>query len=118
LAEANDLKDRLRWKEARAAYEQVIASGHYRGDALVGLAWVYFQTSDVDRAISTANNAVKAGAGDTARKMLGHFYFKKGYYDQALVYYEALLKAHPKDAGLRELVNTTRAKLSKSGSGG
>jgi tetratricopeptide (TPR) repeat protein len=95
----------------------VIASGHYRGDALVGLAWVYFQTADVDRAIATPDKAVRAGAGDTARKMLGHFYFKKGYYDQALVYYEALLKAHPKDGGLIELVNATRAKLGKSPGG-
>ena len=54
---------------------------------------------------------MRAGAGDTARKMLGHFYFKKGYYDQALTYYDALLKAHPKDAGLKDLVNATRAKL-------
>ncbi len=117
LAEGNDLKDRLKYTEAKAAYDEVIASGHYRGDALVGLAWVYFQTSDVDRAIATADKAVRAGAGDTARKMLGHFYFKKGYYDQALVYYEALLKAHPKDGGLIELVNATRAKLGKSPGG-
>ncbi|MBL8621902.1 MAG: protein kinase [Myxococcales bacterium] len=117
LAEGNDLKDRLKYADAKAAYEEVIASGHYRGDALVGLAWVYFQTSDVDRAIATADKAVRAGAGDTARKMLGHFYFKKGYYDQALVYYEALLKAHPKDGGLIELVNATRAKLGKSPGG-
>ncbi|MBK9030623.1 MAG: protein kinase [Myxococcales bacterium] len=122
LAQANDMKDRLRYAEAKTAYEQVIASGHYRGDALVGLAWVYFQTSDVDRAIDTADKAVRAGAGDTARKMLGHFYFKKGFYDQALVYYQALLKAHPKDSGLIELVNATKAKLAKqqgaAGSGG
>ena len=111
LAEADDLKDRLRYPEARSAYNEVLASGHYKGDALVGLAWVYFQTSDFDRAIATADQAVRAGAGDTARKMLGHFYFKKGYYDQALTYYDALLKAHPKDAGLKDLVNATRAKL-------
>jgi cytochrome c-type biogenesis protein CcmH/NrfG len=49
--------------------------------------------------------------------MLGHFYFKKGYYDQALVYYEALLKAHPKDSGLIELVRATKAKLGKSPGG-
>jgi serine/threonine protein kinase len=117
LAEGNDLKDRLKYSEAKAAYDEVIASGHYRGDALVGLAWVYFQTADVDRAIATADKAVRAGAGDTARKMLGHFYFKKGYYDQALVYYEALLKAHPKDSGLIELVRATKAKLGKSPGG-
>ena len=111
LAEADDLKDRLRYPEARTAYNEVLASGHYKGDALVGLAWVYFQTSDFDRAIATADQAVRAGAGDTARKMLGHFYFKKGYYDQALTYYDALLKAHPKDAALKDLVNATRAKL-------
>lgn len=41
LAEGDDLKDRLKYSEAKAAYDEVIASGHYRGDALVGLASVY-----------------------------------------------------------------------------
>jgi hypothetical protein len=43
--------------------------------------------------------------------MLGQFYFKKGFYDQALTVYQSLLDRHPGDRDLLESVNITRKKL-------
>ena len=61
--------------------------------------------------MSAANKAVRNGAGDEGRKLLGHLYNKKGNYEQALTYYEALLKSHPGDAEIREQLNSLRAKI-------
>ncbi|MEZ4400273.1 MAG: serine/threonine-protein kinase [Kofleriaceae bacterium] len=122
VKEGNRLVNSLAYDEARPLFEKVISSGYYVGDALLGKAWLYFQTSDFDAAIATANKAVKAGAGDKARLSLGHFYFKKGFYDQALTYYDNLSKAHPDDRDLKAKVEQTKKKLAesraKAGAGG
>jgi serine/threonine protein kinase len=111
LDQADQLRLDLKYVEAKALYDQVKGSGHYRGRALIGLAWVAFQRTDIDLAIELAHEAAGAGGGDTARKMLGQFYFKKGFYDQALTVYQSLLDRHPGDRDLLESVNITRKKL-------
>jgi tetratricopeptide (TPR) repeat protein len=110
------------WPAAIALYKQVIAGGKYRGDAYLGLSRAYFESLDFQASINAATSALKAGAGDRARRQLGHAYFKKGYYDQALTYYEALLKSHPGDREIQNEINAAKAKIKereqKSGSGG
>jgi len=101
----------LKFVDAAAGYNAVIASNHYLGQAFLGLARTRFQARDVDGAITAANKAVRAGAGDDARKLLGHLYNKKGNFEQALTYYEALLKSHPNDAEIRETLNSLRTKI-------
>ena len=41
----------------------------------------------------------------------GHLYNKKGNFEQALTYYEALLKAHPNDAEIKETLNSLKQKI-------
>ena len=101
----------LKFADAATGYNAVIASNHYLGQAYLGLAKTRFQARDVDGAITAANKAVRAGAGDEARKLLGHLYNKKGNYEQAQTYYEALLKSHPNDAEIREQLNSLRLKI-------
>ena len=52
-----------------------------------------------------------AGAGDEARKVLGHLYFRKGNYEQARLYYEAVLKNDPNNEEIRGTFNATLKKL-------
>ena len=122
LKKADQALADLQYADAAAGYNEVIASNHYLGQAYLGLARTRFQGRDVDGAISAANKAVRAGAGDDARKLLGHLYNKKGNFEQALTYYEALLKSHPNDTEIREQLNSLRLKIQqrdqqKAGSG-
>jgi tetratricopeptide (TPR) repeat protein len=70
-----------------------------------------WQMNRVDATIKWAQAALGAKAGDEARKMLGHAYFKKGNYKQALTYYDALLTKNPKDREIGDAAAEARRRL-------
>jgi hypothetical protein len=94
------------WRDARAIFERVAHGKHLRAEGLLGIARVAFETKDTDLAIRYAEEALRAGGGDSARMLLGHVYFKKGRYDDAIEQYQAVLKRNPGNreaqVGLRE----------------
>ncbi len=99
------------YAEAIAAYNKVIASKQYLGQAYLGLARATWQTKNLDGAIAAAERALRAGAGDEARKFLGHLYFRKGSYDQARTYYQAVLKNDPGNAEMKGALDAVAKKV-------
>ncbi|MCB9565260.1 MAG: tetratricopeptide repeat protein, partial [Kofleriaceae bacterium] len=95
LAEAQGkLKDND-WNAALDMFSRLSQSSFHRKDAYLGMANASWQLSHVNEAITYAQQAVRAGAGDAAKTILGHAYFKKGNYRQALIYYDEVLKHDP-----------------------
>ena len=111
LAAADKAYKDLDWPSAIDQYQRVIQSKHYTGQAYLGLARSTWQNKNVDGAITAAEKALRNGAGDEARKLLGHLYFRKGNYEQAKVYYEAVLKNDPTNEEIRGTLNATLKKL-------
>jgi tetratricopeptide (TPR) repeat protein len=81
----------------------------------LGLASVAFQTKDNDSAIEHARAALKAGAGDDARLLLGNAHFKKEEFDRAIDQYQAILKRTP---GHRAAQKALREAEKQTGRGG
>jgi serine/threonine-protein kinase len=97
LRAARAAEAELKWAEARAYYERVAKGKFSRADGLLGIASIAWQTKDTDAAIDYAKKALDAGGGDAARMLLGHAYFKKGRFDDAIAMYQAVLKSDPKN---------------------
>ena len=106
LTRARSAEASRKYPEARQLYERVASGKHMRVDGLLGIANVAWQTKDVDGAIQFAQKAIDEGAGDSARLLLGHAYYKKGRFDDAISMYKAVLKNDPKNA---EALKTLRA---------
>jgi tetratricopeptide (TPR) repeat protein len=101
----------LDWPGAIDAYQKVIQSKHYTGQAYLGLAKATWQNKNVDGAIVAAEKALRNGAGDEARKILGHLHYRKQNYEQARTYYEQVLKNDPGNEEVRRTLNATLEKL-------
>jgi tetratricopeptide (TPR) repeat protein len=102
LADARSHYGANDWDGAFASYSHLADSAYLHREAYLGMAHASWQMSHVDATIKWAQAAVQAGAGDEAKKMLGHAYFKKGNYKQALIYYDDLLKKDAKDTEIRD----------------
>ncbi len=111
LATADKAYKQLDWPTAIDGYQRVIQSKHYTGQAYLGLSKATWQNKNVDGAIVAAEKALRNGAGDEARKVLGHLYYRKGNYQQAKVFYEAVLKNDPRNEEIRGTLNATLKKL-------
>jgi len=111
LAQANRLMDKNDWEGAFDAYERLSKSSYSRRDAYLGMAKASWQQSRVEKTITYAQQAVKLGAGDDAKKMLGHAYKKKGNYAQALIYYDEILKHDPRNNEIRDAADEARKRL-------
>jgi serine/threonine protein kinase len=114
-AEANELlregakaEAALEWSRARRLYERVAKGKYYRARGLLGIAKVAFETKQLDEAIKYARKALDAGGGNSARMQLGHAYFKKKDYQQAIKYYEAVLQRNPKSREAQQSLNEAR----------
>jgi tetratricopeptide (TPR) repeat protein len=118
LEEAESERTQMEWTKARALYERVARGRHRRGDGLLGLARVAWETSDADTAIAYAQKAIDAGAGEAAHMVLGHAYLKKGVYDRAIDEYERVLKTNPKSREAQKALREAqkRARGAKSAS--
>jgi len=111
MGEARGYVSDMDWGKARDAYARVSDGKYYRGQGLLGMAKVAWETKDIDSAIRLAQQALKAGAGDPARTLLGHAYYKKGDLAKALGFYEAVLKRNPNDAEAKGAAEEVRRKL-------
>jgi serine/threonine-protein kinase len=100
----------LKWAEARAYYERVAKGKFAKADGLLGIANVAWQTKDIDSAIEFGQKALGAGAGDAARMLLGHAYYKKGQFDQAIAMYKAVLKNDPKNTEAQRALRAAEEK--------
>ena len=114
LVKARTAEAQRKYPEARQLYERVAGGKYQRVDGLLGIAGVAWQTKDVDGAILYAQKAIDEGAGDSARLLLGHAYYKKGRFDDAIAMYKAVLKNDPKNA---EALKTLRAAEKQKASG-
>ncbi len=95
LDEARGFEAKLQWHKARENYERVAKGRYKKSRGFLGLAKVAFETKQTDTAITYAERALDAGAGDAARLVLGHAYFKKQQYLKSITYYEAVLESQP-----------------------
>jgi eukaryotic-like serine/threonine-protein kinase len=111
LGEADRLLKAHDWDSALDAYSRLARSSYLKRDAYLGQAYASWQLNRVDKTIEFAQKAVKAGAGVDARKMLGHAFFKKGNYRQALAYYKEILEVNPKDKEVLEAVVEAEKRL-------
>jgi serine/threonine protein kinase len=92
LTTARGAESKMQWVKARGFYERVARGKHKRAAGLLGLASVSWQTGDLDAAIGWAQKALDAGAGDSARIVMGHAYLRQKRFDQAELYYRTVLK--------------------------
>jgi hypothetical protein len=111
LAQADGLMAKGDWDAAFDAYQRLSKSSYNRRDAYLGMAKASWQQGRIDRTIQYAQQAVKLGAGDDAKKMLGHAYKKNGNYAQALIYYDEILKHDPKNNEVRDAANEARKQM-------
>jgi eukaryotic-like serine/threonine-protein kinase len=111
LAAGDKAMKTLDWPTAIESYQKVIATKQHLAQAYLGLAKATWQNKNVDGAIVAADKALKAGAGDEARKLLGHLYFRKGNYAEAKKYYEQVLKNDPGNEEVKRTLNATLEKL-------
>jgi len=118
LKQAEKAYKDLDWPAAIAAYNKVIKSKQYLGQAYLGLARATWQNKNIDGAIEAADKALRAGAGDEARKFLGHLHFRKGNFDEARKYYELVLKNNPQDAEVRGSLEALKKKQNAAQAGG
>jgi hypothetical protein len=112
-AEAKSKLKAADWDGAYEAYSRLAKSSYLKKDAQLGMAHASWQLNQVDRTIKHAEAAMKAGAGVEAKKMLGHAYFKKGNYKQALTYYDAILAKDPGDKEVSDAAAAARKRLKK-----
>ena len=107
---ANRARAAMDWELARSLYQRVASSRYRKADGYVGLAKVAFENKDADAAIKYAE---KAGSTIGAWMVLGHAYFKKGRYADALEQYEKVLKKDPGNKEALTNANLARRKLGK-----
>lgn len=90
-----------RRREAASLFHQAIASDRRNTTALMGLADVYFDTGETQKAVDYAEKAVEAAPGNSGfRLKLGDAYFKALRYNDALRQYEeAKVKGSTRAAG-------------------
>jgi hypothetical protein len=113
LEQANRARAAMDWDLARTLYQRVASSRYRKADGYVGLAKVAFENKDADAALKYAQKAMDAGATTSAWMVLGHAYFKKGRYADALEQYEKVLKKNPGDKEALTNANLARRKLGK-----
>jgi serine/threonine protein kinase len=113
LRQADARAAQLEWSDARAAYERVAAGRYLRDRALLGMARIAFETKDTAGAIAHAHKALRSGAGDRARILLGHAYYKQGNFARALEYYQAVLRANPRNEEARRAAEDARDRLGR-----
>jgi tetratricopeptide (TPR) repeat protein len=111
LADARTALAAFDYAKAREQFGRVAQSRFYRGQGYLGQAKVAWETKDVDGAIALAEKALGVGAGDPARILLGHAYYKKNELSKALGYYEAVLKHNPKDQEAQRSADLVKSKL-------
>jgi len=100
LASARSEEASGHYLQAKQLYERVAKGSPKlggRADALTGLARIAFQQKEPDQVIGLAQAALKAGAGDDARMLLGHAHYKKGDYAAAILQYRAILDRNPRN---------------------
>jgi hypothetical protein len=117
LRQADARAAQLEWSDARAAYERVAAGRYLRDRALLGMARIAFETKDTAGAIAHAHKALRSGAGDRARILLGHAYYKQGNFARALEYYQAVLRANPRNEEARRAAEDARDRLGRGVTG-
>jgi tetratricopeptide (TPR) repeat protein len=103
---------RLDWDGAKQKYERVASGKFQRHKAYLGLAQVAFETKRADDAIGYAK---RAGDSPQARVLLGHAYYQKREYAQALHYYELVLSQKPDHTEAQNGAKAARDKLSGAG---
>ena len=113
LREAKKFENEIDWSKARRLYERVAESKYSRSRALLGLAKVAFETKQIDEAIKYAEKSLAAGGGDSARMQLGHAHFKKRAYNEAIKYYEAVLKRKPDNREAQQSLREARKRAGK-----
>ncbi len=101
------------WADAYDCFSRLSKSSFLRQQAYLGLAQAAWQQSQVDLAIQHAQAAVRAGAGDAAKTILGHAYFKKGNYRQALIYYDEVLKSDPNNKEVKTSAKAAAERLNR-----
>ncbi len=111
LRQADALKSKMQWEEAKVLYARVAKGKYARAKGLLGLAKVAFETKDTDGAVEYATQALAAGGGDPARMQLGHAHFKQGRYREALSFYDQVLKHDPGNKEAQASANLARSKL-------
>jgi eukaryotic-like serine/threonine-protein kinase len=92
IGEARSALQQGRYAQAESLYNQAQATGFEKTTALTGLGDVAFQRGDYAEAVNRARRAVDAGAGISARMLLGNSYFKLKKYDDAIPVYKEVLK--------------------------
>ena len=113
LRVASKHKARTEWAEAREAYQRVAEGKYLRAEGYVGLARIAFETKETDGAIKYAEKALAAGARADAWMILGHGYYKKGRYAEALKYYELVLEKRPGNKEAQSSAALARRQLGK-----
>ncbi len=113
LRVASKHKARTEWNEAREAYQRVTDGKYLRAEGYVGLARVAFETKETDGAIKYAEKALAAGARADAWMILGHGYYKKGRYAEALKYYELVLEKRPDNKEAQSSAALARRQLGR-----
>ncbi len=113
LDQAQDKLKAAAWADAYDCFSRLSKSSFHRRQAYLGMAQAAWQQSQVDLAIQHAQAAVRAGAGDAAKTILGHAYFKKGNYRQALIYYEEVLKNDPDNKEVKTSAKAASERLNK-----
>jgi tetratricopeptide (TPR) repeat protein len=116
LQDAEKRVSRLDWDGAKHKYERVASGKFQRQKAYLGLAQVAFETKRADDAISYAR---RAGDSPQARVLLGHAYYQKREYSQALHYYKLVLSEKPDHTEAQNGAKAARDKLGggEAGSG-
>ncbi len=112
LVDAEKRVSRLDWDGAKQKYERVASGKFQRHKAYLGLAQVAFETKRADDAIGYAK---RAGDSPQARVLLGHAYYQKHEYAQALHYYELVLSQKPDHTEAQNGAKAARDKLSGTG---
>ncbi|HET6611346.1 MAG TPA: protein kinase [Kofleriaceae bacterium] len=96
---------------AHKHYAQVASGHHEKARAYLGLAKVAFEQGNEKQVIVQARKALDAGAGNEARMFLGHAYFKRRDFAQAIKLYEAILRTDPDNIEAKKAIEKARRHL-------
>jgi len=112
LVAAEKAEKDLDWKQARLLYGRLSQANRkdLRARGYDGIARASFELKNLERAIEAAEQALREGAGISARRVLANAHFRKGDYDTAIKHYELLLKQRPKDREARQLLEEAKKK--------